>query len=104
TRPLLSTKGGELEGCPLERVEGRQPFSRSDSTYGRMEKVRGPGVRRGSARLANSQRSLRVSRGSTISSTQKVSAVRKGERRRLRRASISASLALGADAPSTSAR
>jgi len=23
-------KDGELEGCPLERVEGRQPFSRSE--------------------------------------------------------------------------
>ena len=50
------------------------------SRYGRMGKVRGPGVRSGSARLANSHSSLRVSRGSMISSTQKVSAVRNGER------------------------
>ena len=59
-----------------------------------MENARGPGVRRGSARLANSHSSLRVSRGSMISSTQKVSAVRNGERSALRRVSISASLAL----------
>ena len=30
TTRFLLQKGGELEGCPLERVEGRQPFSRSD--------------------------------------------------------------------------
>ena len=30
TARFLSEKGGELEGCPLERVEGRQPFSRSE--------------------------------------------------------------------------
>jgi len=30
TARFLSEKGGEFEGCPLERVEGRQPFSRSE--------------------------------------------------------------------------
>jgi hypothetical protein len=53
--------------------------------------VRGPGVSNGSARLAKSQSRRRVSRGSMISSTAKVSAVRNGERSALRRSSISAS-------------
>ena len=29
-RPLFFKKGGEFEGCPLERVDGRQPVSPSD--------------------------------------------------------------------------
>ena len=71
---------------------------------GRIPNERGPGVRSGSARSANSHSSLRVSRGSMISSTQKVSAVRNGERSALSRASISASLALRSGAASISAR
>ena len=50
-----------------------------------MANVRGPGVSSGSANAVNSQSNLRVSRGSMISSTQKGSAVRKGERSALSR-------------------
>ena len=53
-----------------------------------------PGVRTGSASRAKSHSSERVPRGSMISSTQKVSAVRNGERSLFSRSSISASLAL----------
>ena len=29
---LIFPKGGEFEGCPLEQVVGRQPYSRSEGT------------------------------------------------------------------------
>ena len=54
--------------------------------------------------FANSHSSRRVSRGSMISSTQKLSAVRNGERNRFSRASISSSFACGSSAASISAR
>src|SRR5215831_2604221 len=54
-----------------------------------------PGVRKGSARRANSQSSERVLRGSIISSTQNFSAERNGDRSLLRRSSISFSFAAG---------
>src|ERR1700719_2674722 len=63
----------------------------------------GPGVRNGSASLANSHSNERVLRGSMISSTQNFSAERNGERSLLRRSSISCSLALGSSAASISA-
>jgi hypothetical protein len=28
---FLVIKGGEFEGCPLDRVVGREPYSRSDA-------------------------------------------------------------------------
>ena len=37
-------KNGELEGCPLERVEGRQPFSRSDPPYSNHERPQPLGI------------------------------------------------------------
>src|SRR5438034_9301746 len=49
------------------------------SRYGRMWCGDGPGRRSGAARLANSQRSGRVSRGSMISSIQNVSPFRSAE-------------------------
>ena len=63
-----------------------------------------PGVRNGSASRAKSHSSARVRRGSMISSTQKRSALRKGERSAFSRSSISASLAFGSGAASISAR
>src|SRR5262249_7699235 len=82
----------------------RPPAPRGVRRYGRMRWVKGPGSRSGAARLANSQSSGRVSRGSTISSIQNVSAERNGERSFWRRSSISASLAAGSAAASISAR
>jgi hypothetical protein len=52
-------------------------------------------MRSGAAMLANSHSSRRVSRGSMISSTQKLSAVRNGERSRFSRASIFSRFARG---------
>ena len=48
--------------------------------YGRIGVATGPGSRSFAVRLANSHSSGRVSRGSMISSTRNVSAVRNGER------------------------
>src|SRR5262249_32887381 len=70
----------------------------------RRRKVAGPGRRSGAVRLANSQRSGRVSRGSTISSIQKASAERNGERSLFSRSSISAIFAFGSGAAARSAR
>ena len=69
-----------------------------------MDSVEGPGVSTGQARRAKSQSSLRVSRGSMISSTQNASAVRNGDRSFCSRCSISLSLATGFSAASISAR
>jgi len=69
-----------------------------------MPKVDGPGRRSGAVRLANSHRSGRVSRGSTISSIQNASAERNGERSLFSRSSISAIFAFGSAAASRSAR
>ncbi len=69
-----------------------------------MAKRAGPEVRSGSARRAKSHSSDRVRRGSMISSTQKRSALRNGERSAFSRVSISASLAFGSGAASISAR
>ena len=54
-----------------------------------MAKRDGPARRSGATRLANSQISGRVSRGSMISSIRNASAVRNGERTWFRRPSIS---------------
>jgi hypothetical protein len=56
--------------------------------YGLIKKEATPGRRSGSARRANSQSSDRVRRGSMISSTQKRSAERNGERSLFSRSSI----------------
>ena len=69
-----------------------------------MRWVNGPASRSGAASLANSQSSGRVARGSMISSIQKVSAERKGERSFFSRSSISISFAAGSAAASRSAR
>src|SRR3546814_19480778 len=66
--------------------------------HGLYPKVEGPALRSGAARLANSQSSGRVSRGSMISSTRKASAVRNGERPFLSRPSICCSSAAGSPA------
>jgi len=63
----------------------------------------GPVVRRDAAVLAKSQSNARVSRGSMISSIQKVSAERKGERSFSKRSVIVASSASGSSAAAISA-
>jgi hypothetical protein len=75
-----------------------------DNDYGRIVKLATPGVRNFSARWANSTSNGRGSRGSIISSIQKVSAVRNGERSFCSRSSISAILASRSGAASISAR
>ena len=57
--------------------ENERRLQHGPDRYGRIPWVEGPGVRRGAARLANSQSRGRVSRGSMISSIQKASAERK---------------------------
>ena len=74
------------------------------SRYGRMVNRDSPTVRIGAAMFANSHSSRRVSRGSIISSTQKLSAVRNGDRSLFSRASISSNFASGSSAASISAR
>ena len=81
--------GSALASWPLSRLMGW---------------LYGPGRRSGAARLAKSQMSGRVSRGSMISSIQNVSAERKGERSLVRRSSISAIFSFGSAAASISAR
>ena len=71
---------------------------------GRMRWVDGPGSRSGAASSANSQSSGRVARGSMISSIQKASAERKGERSFWSRSSISIIFAAGSAAAAMSAR
>jgi hypothetical protein len=51
-----------------------------EPSHGRIGVATGPGSRSFAARFANSHSSGRVSRGSMISSTRNVSAVRNGER------------------------
>ena len=102
---------GHRQGQPLpagglagrDRARGRR-LAAGDLDYGRILKVVRPRSRQGSASRANSHNSGRVSRGSMISSTQNVSAVRNGERSLLSRSSISRSLASGSGAASISAR
>ena len=76
---------------------------RSAGFQGRMACDEAPVVRRGAAILAKSHNKPRVSRGSMISSIQKVSAERKGERNFSNRSVIVANSASGSSAAAISA-
>src|SRR4051812_19303124 len=94
-----------LHIAPRQDVGGRDKPGHDDEHYGRIVMlVASPGVRSGSASLANSHSRERVLRGSMISSTQNFSAERSGERSLFRRFSISCSFAFGSSAASMSAR
>ena len=92
--------GRTERGGPAEF--GGSDVHRTDPSRPHRER-RHPGASSGCASAANSHSSFRLSRGSMISSTQKASAVRKGERSFCNRSSISASLASRSSAAETSA-
>jgi hypothetical protein len=83
------------DGAAHRGLHRRWRSRRRARAQGLIACVLGPVPRTGAASSTNSQRILRVSRGSMISSIQKVSALRKGERSLFSRSSISAILALG---------